>query len=109
MNDDTVFLRSSQVVFHRLGESEDGVLLHLDTAAYFSLNPLGVLIWEVLEQPVSLADVVQHVRDAVEDAPPELAADVERFLDELVRRELLERAPGDANGNGRASVDQNPA
>ena len=91
MNDIGVFRRSPQVVFQSLGEGEDGVLLHLETAGYFSLNPLGVLIWQLLEQPAGLDTIVEGVREAVDDAPLSLRADVEQFLGELLARELLTR------------------
>jgi hypothetical protein len=89
MNDNAVYRRSPQVVFQSLGEGEDGVLLHLETAGYFSLNPLGVLIWQLLEQPAGLDTLVEGVRQAVDDAPPGLRTDVEGFLGELLSRELL--------------------
>jgi hypothetical protein len=91
MSDNGVFHRSPQVVFQSLGEGEDGVLLHLETAGYFSLNPLGVLIWQLLEQPAGLEAIVDGVRQAVDDAPPGLRTDVENFLGELLARELLTR------------------
>ena len=62
-----------------------------ETAGYFSLNPLGVLIWQLLEQPAGLDTIVEGVRLAVDDAPPSLRTDVEQFLDELLARELLTR------------------
>lgn len=92
MNDDAVFCRNPQVIFQDLGEGEDGVLLNLETAAYFSLNPLGALIWGLLEEPAALETIVDGVQAAVEDAPPGMRADVEQFLGELLARNLLTRS-----------------
>jgi hypothetical protein len=89
MTDNATFSRSSQVVFQSLGDGEDAVLLHLETAAYFSLNPLGALIWELLEHPSSLEAIVAGVQQAVDDAPANLRADVKQFMGELLERELL--------------------
>lgn len=91
MTDDAIFCRNPQVIFQVLGEGEDGVLLNLETAAYFSLNPLGALIWQLLEEPAALETILDGVRTAVDDAPPSVRADVEQFLGELLARDLLTR------------------
>jgi hypothetical protein len=104
MNDQTTFQRSPKVAFHRLGAgSDDGVLLHLESAAYFSLNSLGVMIWQILEEPMGLPDIVRRVSEAVDDAPSCLGEDVERFLEELQSRGLLEHDQGQAAGAGLQS------
>lgn len=92
MTDDAVFCRNPQVIFQDLGEGGEGVLLNLETAAYFSLNPLGALVWQLLEEPATLQSIVDGVRAAVDDAPPGVRADVEQFLGELLARELLTRS-----------------
>lgn len=65
---DSVFVRSSDVLFQEVGG--EAVLLDLASETYFGLNPVGTRIWQLLGDGSAL----QSVRDALVaeyDAPPE--------------------------------------
>lgn len=89
MNENDVFVRNPQVIFQSLGEGEEGVLLHLETADYYSLNPLGLLIWRLLDQGAEFEDIVEGIRQAVDSTPPSLRTDIEQFLSEMLNRGLI--------------------
>lgn len=93
-----MFQRNSSVVFQDLGGSEGGVLLHLDTAGYFSLNPMGVLIWGLLQEPVDLTEIVEGVMRVVEEPPATVRSDVEQFLGDLVASDLVIRVVAEGQG-----------
>lgn len=80
--------RHPQAAARELAEGE-GVLLHLQSGQYHGLNPVGLVIWELLEQPSTAADVVARLRDRVEDPPPSLEDDVMSFLTSLRERDLV--------------------
>ena len=50
--------RNPDVVFRSLEEDQGGVLLHLESGEYHGLNDLGSLIWRLIENESSFADVV---------------------------------------------------
>lgn len=81
--------RSPQVVARQLSADEGGVLLHLETAQYHGVNPVGLLIWEHLDGKRTVRDLVQLVRSHVADAPPELDDDVLGFLKDVHERGLV--------------------
>lgn len=81
--------RKPQVMARELAEGEGGVLLHLESGSYHGVNPVGLVIWELLEDERSVADLVDAVRDRVEDPPPELESDVMDFLTGVQARDLL--------------------
>ena len=91
MSENGVFVRNPQVIFQSLGEGEEGVLLHLETADYYSLNPTGLLIWQLIEDGAGLEAIVDGISQAIDDAPPSLRKDVEQFLGELLNRGLIGR------------------
>lgn len=65
---DSVFVRSSDVLFQEVGG--EAVLLDLASETYFGLNPVGTRIWQLLGDGSAL----QSVRDALVaeyDATPE--------------------------------------
>jgi hypothetical protein len=85
--------RNPDVVFRSLEDEQGGVLLHLESGEYHGLNDLGSLIWRLIENESSFADVVAGVRAQTEDAPDGVDQDVANFLDDLNRRDLVQLLP----------------
>lgn len=85
--------RNPDVVFRSLEEEQGGVLLHLESGEYHGLNDLGSLIWRLIENESSFADVVAGVRAQTEDAPEAVDQEVSNFLDDLNRRNLVQLLP----------------
>lgn len=81
--------RNGNVVFRRLADGEGGVLLHLESGEYHGINEVGCLIWDLLDGGRTVDDVAIALRDQVEDAPDDLAAEVIAFLDSLRVRDLV--------------------
>lgn len=81
--------RNPQVVARELAEGEGGVLLHLESGQYHGLNPIGVAIWDSLEEVRTVEQVVDSLRARVSDPPAHLAADVLGFLASMRERDLI--------------------
>jgi len=64
------------------------VLFDPDTAEGYALNPVGVLIWKLLDGSRTLDDVVGAVKENCEDVPAEVAEDCREFIGELVKQGL---------------------
>jgi coenzyme PQQ synthesis protein D (PqqD) len=85
----------STVVYRDLPEG--AILFCTSTEVYFSLNPIGARIWQLLP-PVCTTEE-QVVARLSEEYPDinlgKIAADVHRLMDELVSNELADssRAP----------------
>jgi endonuclease/exonuclease/phosphatase family metal-dependent hydrolase len=83
-----------EVSFTRFDEGE-GILLHLTTKAYYTLNATGVFIWEQLEQKRrSVAEVVEALLAHFDVSPQQAQQQVEAFLEELARQGLVAVVPG---------------
>lgn len=56
----------------------------------------GAAVWELLEQPATLAELVQALGEvyAADDVEADVAADVAALLDQLVALGAVETAPG---------------
>jgi hypothetical protein len=81
--------RNPDVVARALAEPDGGVLLHLGSGAYFGVNPVGLLVWELVDGERTVDDVIAELRTRVVDGPPELERDVERFIDSVLERDLV--------------------
>ncbi len=62
----------------------------MDMNALITLNPTGRLIWELLAEDHSIEDLATEIVEHFEVDLERARADVQVFLDELVRLELLE-------------------
>ena len=89
MNPASIFRKSPDVVARGLAEGQGGVLLRLDTGAYFSVNPVALVVWELIDGQRSVADLSAGLRERVADPPPQLDTDVTSFLEKALERELI--------------------
>lgn len=65
-----------------------------DTEEIFHLNTLGRALWELLAEPMSVAELTAAVAEAFPDQPNDvIAADVAAFIEHLIRRKLLAPQP----------------
>ena len=68
---------------------DEGVVLHLGSRRYFSVNETGVTILEALATPRTLADLVAAVTDEYEVDASTAEVTVGDFLDRCREAELI--------------------
>jgi Coenzyme PQQ synthesis protein D (PqqD) len=74
--------------------SQDGaVLLDIEQGICFSLNPVGLKIWELLKQGQSIDKVADTLATEFPVSRQQIFADTEEFLSELEAKHLIRR-PG---------------
>lgn len=80
------FARRDHVTAERSGDRV--VVLDAAGTVLSTLSPVGTIVWERL--PGSRAELVEHLQERFGEVAAEvLAADLERFLAELVAAELI--------------------
>ncbi len=89
MDSTIIIRRNPRVVYRELAEGDGAVLLHLDTAAYHGLNPTAAAVWELLDDGVSFAVLIDVLRTHVESTPSALEPEIAAFLRQLQERDLL--------------------
>lgn len=85
----SIVKRSPRATFKELADGSGAVVLHLESGDYHGLNPTGVIIWNLLEEPRSIDGIVNEMREMIEDPPPDLDEDVESFVNDLLQRDLV--------------------
>ena len=68
---------------------QETVLMSIEAGAYYGLEGPARSIWEMLESPSTVAELVQRLVMEYEVAPEACAADVARFLEEMDREGLI--------------------
>lgn len=88
MDADVKIAKSERAVFRELADGT-GVLLHLDSTAYHGINQIGVLIWSLIDDGITLGHLIDDVRSRVLDPPLEIGDDVAEFIHDLGSRDLI--------------------
>ena len=87
MNDSTILQRNPQAVSAEVGE--EIIFLHEGDGVYYSLDGVGAFVWKALENPRTLAELVQAVGDAYDVGAAEAREDLAALATELAARGLL--------------------
>jgi hypothetical protein len=92
-----LFLRSQSVVSRRVAGETLIVPVRGkvgDLASIYSFNGSGSLIWERLQSPTGLTELVSAVEHEYEVAPELAQKDVTQFLNDMLSVGLIELCPG---------------
>lgn len=81
--------RENRVAFRAYGDQSGGVLLDLETSLYFGVNAVGAMVWELIGSGNEISRIVEAMHSKFENAPTDLADDVDQFLSELEQRHLV--------------------
>ena len=93
MDSDRTLVRTDDHLSTTL-EGEE-VILHRDTETYFGLNEVGTRLWELLNEPHTVDDLIATIHDEFDVSKQRSSKDVQRFLVELEAVDLIEE-PDDA-------------
>lgn len=89
MTDNTILSRRAGLMTADMNGS--AVMMDIMTGKYYNLGEVGGRIWELLEEPATVAALVGKLT-AEYDVPAEKCrADIEPFLNKLLERGLLEQ------------------
>jgi len=69
---------------------EDVVLMSIDEGFYFTLEPVGSRIWELLsEKPATLEELVNQLMEEYEVDKETCMKDVQEFIDDMASKKLI--------------------
>jgi hypothetical protein len=109
---DQVFTRSRSVVSRVVGGETLIVPVRGkvgDLASIYSFNGTGSLIWQLLDTPHTLAELIDAVEHEYAVAPEKAQNDVTQFLNDMLSVELVAVRPVAAAESEMAGIDMNAA
>lgn len=77
-------------VVHTVLPNGEGVLLHLQTSAYYTLNQSANHIWQLLSNGLELEEISQKLAIHYEIQPTRAKQSVDLLVQELAREKLLQ-------------------
>lgn len=84
--DATVSVAENQVSSDLDGES---VVLDLDQGIYYGMNELGSRVWQIIQNPVSVQEIIVTVQDEYEVDRERCKQDILSFLNQLDEQNLI--------------------
>ena len=83
---DIVSVSQSQV-YTTLGS--EAVVLELQASNYFGMNEVGTAVWNFLQQPREVSDVIEHIVNNYEVSADQAEVEILNFLQNLVDKGLV--------------------
>jgi hypothetical protein len=85
----TRLCRKSDVLFAPV-DDDNGVLLSIDAGRYFGLNAVAMRIWELIANPMTVADVCDRLGEEFDVDAPHCLEAVTRFVSEMADTAIVE-------------------
>lgn len=82
---------ADNLLLHRFGE--EAVLLDLNTETYFTLNSVGVRMWELLTASPSVEQAYESLKAEYDVSAETLRADLDELIEQLRSRQLIKVLP----------------
>jgi hypothetical protein len=70
----------------------EAVMMSIDKGAYFGLNPVATRIWDLIEQPQSIAGLIAVISAEYDVSDAQCAADVQEFVADMIARGIARLA-----------------
>ena len=68
----------------------EAVILNLKDGVYYGLDPMGARIWNLIQQPRSVNEIIETLLEEYEVDPQRLSNDLLGLLKEMAARGLIE-------------------
>jgi hypothetical protein len=80
-------VRNQEIVFSNM--DSDTVMMSIEMGEYYGTNPVGSRIWELLEQPRTLAGICDILMEEYNVPEEECQRDVLEFVGQLLEKKLV--------------------
>jgi hypothetical protein len=68
---------------------EVAVVVNPESGMIYVLNEMGTYIWQLLQGTITVNDICNAVHEAFEASKEQISADVQAFLGELAKKQLI--------------------
>jgi hypothetical protein len=86
LNHLTIVVSKDQISRDIDGET---VILNMKTGVYFGLNETGARIWQLIQQPIKIQEVIDRLADEYDVEPERCGKDIVATLNQMVINDLI--------------------
>ncbi len=83
----TMYIRNNETISGRL--HDELVMMDIEKGKYFSLNQVATVIWDMLEQPLTLEEICNNLTSEYDVDPAQCKKEVETHLNEMQKLGLI--------------------
>lgn len=69
---------------------DEVIILHPDSQMYYSLNPMGSRVWELLQNPIKGSEIVESIVEEFDVERTRCENDILSFLEMLYEKDLVQ-------------------
>jgi Coenzyme PQQ synthesis protein D (PqqD) len=88
---DTVVSRAGETLYARAG-TDEAVMMSVAAGRYYGLNAVASRIWELLERPMTIAELCARLCEEFEVDAKTCEAEVVNFVNELIDNGIVHAA-----------------
>ncbi|MGH6835913.1 MAG: PqqD family peptide modification chaperone [Methylocella sp.] len=88
---DTTVSRAGETLYARAG-TDEAVMMSVAAGRYYGLNAVALRIWELLERPVTIAELCARLCEEFEVDARTCEAEVLNFVSELIDNGIVHEA-----------------
>lgn len=90
INENIKFVRKKELLSSRM--DNEIVMMHPESGKYFALNPVASRIWELLEEPNSINDLVEKLLREFDVTQEVCKTEVTVFVGEIIEKKLIDKS-----------------
>lgn len=85
---DTILKRKQDQLFSEI----DGevIMLSIENSEYYGMDKVGSRIWQLLENPVSLSEIIEALMEEYDVTVGQCTEDTKNFIGQLAEKNLIE-------------------
>lgn len=68
---------------------EEVVMMNTDNGDYLGVNNVGTEIWNIIEDPISIADLTQRLLAIYDVTEDQLNAELDPFLQQMIKHDMI--------------------
>lgn len=76
-------------ILHAPVGADEAVMMSVAGGNYYGVNSVGARIWELLETPMTVAQLCAQIREEFEVDAPTCEAEVSKFVADLVQNRIV--------------------
>ncbi len=87
LTNETILQRNPEIISSKI--DDEVVMMSIEEGKYFGLDPIGSIIWELLEQPQSLADIIPQLQKDFDVEEDQCQEDCSKFILDMLNKNTL--------------------
>ena len=87
LTNETILQRNPEIISSKI--DDEVVMMSIEEGKYFGLDPIGSIIWELLETPQSLAEIIPHLQKNFDVSQEQCQEDCSKFVLDMLNKNTL--------------------